>query len=99
MIQVMTQTMPLSEVKARFSEVVEQVATTHARVTVTRNGRPTAVVLSAEDLEVLEETIEILSDPDVLQRLRDAEAAIAEGDYATEADFRQMLGELRLREG
>jgi antitoxin YefM len=60
----MSDALPLAEVKARFSEVVDRVVKTHDRVVVTRNGRPAAVVMSPEDLEALEETLSVLSDPD-----------------------------------
>jgi antitoxin YefM len=50
-------TLPLSEVKARLSEIADEVDRTHERVHVTRNGREYVVLLSAEDLESLEATI------------------------------------------
>jgi len=59
----MSRTLSLSEVKAKLSEIVDEVVTTQERVTVTRNGRPVAVVLSTDDLEAIEETLAILSDP------------------------------------
>lgn len=66
----MAEQLPLAEVKNRLSEVVEQVETQHARVTITKHGRPAAVVISADDLESLEETLRILSDPDLLGQVR-----------------------------
>src|SRR3712207_3991527 len=62
MIVVMT-TQSLAAVKAHFSQVIDEVAGTHERVTVTRNGSPVAVILAVEDYESLMETLEILSDP------------------------------------
>lgn len=56
--------LPLAEVKNRLSEVVDQVETQHARVTITKHGRPAAVVISADDLASLEETLRVLSDPE-----------------------------------
>ena len=67
----------LAEVKNRLSEVVEQVESQHARVTITKHGRPAAVVISADDLESLEETLRVLSDPDLLAQVR---ASRAEAD-------------------
>jgi prevent-host-death family protein len=61
MIEVMT-TQSLAAVKAHFSQVIDEVAGTHERVTVTRNGSPVAVILAVEDYESLMETLEILSD-------------------------------------
>jgi prevent-host-death family protein len=52
----------LRTVKDRFSEYVDPVEREHERVVVTRNGRPAIVLISTEDLERLEETIDVLSD-------------------------------------
>ena len=68
-------TLPLSEVKARLSEIADEVDRTNDRVHVTRNGREYVVLMSAEDLESLEATLELLSDEVALTRLREAEAA------------------------
>ena len=62
--------MPLAEVKNRLSEGVEQVESQHARVTITKHGRPAEVVITAEDLESLEQTLRVLSDPDLLDQVR-----------------------------
>ena len=71
--------MPLADVKNRLSEVVERLEREHGRVVITKHGRPAAVVMSLEDLEGLEETLEILSDPKLMRRIRKAEAEIAAG--------------------
>jgi len=47
----------LAEAKDRLSAVVNDVTSTHEHYTITRNGRPVAVVLPVDDLEALEETI------------------------------------------
>lgn len=82
--------MSLSEARKRLSSVLEQVETTHERVTVTRNGRPVAVLISPDDLEALEETLDLLSDPAAMKRLREGEVAAA-GDVLDEAQLREML--------
>ncbi len=70
----------LRVVKDRFSEFVDRVHREHDRVTITRNGRPAAVLISTADLEALEETLEILADRKAVTELREAERAIAAGD-------------------
>lgn len=72
-------TIPLTEAKAKLSEYAERVESQHARVTVTRNGRPSFVMIAADDLESLEETLEIMSDPGTMAELRQAEEDIAAG--------------------
>lgn len=71
--------MPLADLKNRLSEVVDRLEREHGRVVITKYGRPAAVVISIEDLEALEETLDILSDPKLLRRIRKAEAETAAG--------------------
>lgn len=85
------ESLPLSNVRSTLSSIVERVEGTHARVTITRNGRPAAVLISPEDLEALEETVDVLSDPVTMKRLREGEAAAAEGDVVDEAGLRELL--------
>ena len=73
-------TEPLRAVRDHLSELVDRVEQHHERVTITRNGREVAVLLSAEDLAELEETLSVLSDPDALADIREADAAYARGD-------------------
>ncbi len=74
--------MPLADVKNRLSEVVERLEREHGRVVITKHGRPAAVVLSVADLEGLEQTLELLSSPRAMRRIRRAEAEIAAGEAA-----------------
>ena len=84
-------TLPLSEVKARLSEIADEVDRTHERVHVTRNGREYVVLLSAADLDSLEATIELLADPGALARVREAEAAVAAGDSTTGDEMAALM--------
>lgn len=43
-----------SEARAAFNDVLSRVSHGHERVTITRNGKPAAVLVSVEDLELLE---------------------------------------------
>jgi len=76
----------LRTVRDHFSEMVERVELHHERVTVTRNGREAAVLISPDDLAALEETIDVLSDPQALADIREADAAYARGDVVRGAD-------------
>lgn len=71
--------MPLADVKNRLSEVVDRLEREHGRVVITKHGRPAAVVLSVEDLESLEETLDILGDQPAVARLRKSLAEAASG--------------------
>jgi antitoxin YefM len=87
--------MPLSEAKARLSELADEVYRTHERVNVTRNGREYVVIMAAEDLESLEATIELLSDPAAQARIAEAEREIARGELVTEGELRALMEERR----
>ncbi|MEK7079042.1 MAG: type II toxin-antitoxin system prevent-host-death family antitoxin [Patescibacteria group bacterium] len=55
--------MSISDVRANLPELVTQVSNTMGRIIITVNGQPKATLVSAEELESLEETAEILSIP------------------------------------
>ena len=85
-IMVMTETMSLAAVKARFSELVDRVERQQDRVVVTRNGKPAAVLISADDLESLEETLAVMSDRSIAAQLRESQQAVAAGESGTDID-------------
>lgn len=82
---------PLRSVRDHLSEVVDRVERQHERVIITRNGHDAAVVISTEDLAELEETISVLSDPDALRDIREADAAYASGDVVRGVDAVRSL--------
>jgi antitoxin YefM len=87
-------TLPLGEVKAHLSELVGRVHDHHERVTVTVHGRPSAVLVSVDDLEQLEETVAVLGDPATLRRLADSDAELARGE---EVSAEQLAEAIRAR--
>ena len=87
-ILVMSETRPLADVKAHLSEIVDLVESQHERVIITRNGRPAAVLISPADLEALEETLDLLSVPGVVDEIRAAEHETEQGQFLTAAELR-----------
>ena len=81
-------TTSLATVKARLSAFVDSVEGTHERIVITRNGEPAAVLISPEDLESLEETIALLSDPEAMAEIDEARSGIAKGDVVDVAAVR-----------
>ena len=73
---------PLSEAKARLSELARRVRLQHERITLTRNGEAEAVLLSVDDLEGLEMTLEILGDSDAVTRISESLAALGRASPA-----------------
>lgn len=94
-IAVMSETLPLSSVKAHLSELVDRVKDQHDRVVLTRNGKPAAVLISPDDLESLEETLSILSDPALMAQIHESEQNLAGGEPA--ATLAELHAELQNR--
>jgi antitoxin YefM len=72
--------MPLADVKNRLSEVVDRLEREHGRVVITKHGHPAAVVMSVDDLESLEETLDVMDSADLLAEIRASLADVAAGD-------------------
>ena len=85
---VMSETLPLAHVKSKFSEMVDRVEHTHDRIIVTRNGRPAAILISPEELASLEDTLELLSNPDAMAQLDESRRAYAADDFLTDDELR-----------
>ena len=84
--------MPLSEAKDKLSGLVDDVDTTHEIVTITRHGRPAAVLMSADDLESLHETLYWLSQPGIRESIAEARRDLADGNTLSSDDLRAQLG-------
>ncbi|MDQ3484260.1 MAG: type II toxin-antitoxin system Phd/YefM family antitoxin [Actinomycetota bacterium] len=69
----------LADVKNRLSEVVDTIEREHGRVVVTKHGQPAAVMLNVDDLESLEETLAILSNPTLRDTILEGAADVAAG--------------------
>jgi prevent-host-death family protein len=63
-------TLPLSEAKARFSQLIDEVVSRDEKITITRNGKPVAVLVSPDELESWKETIAVSSDADFMKEIR-----------------------------
>lgn len=85
----------LADARNRFSELVASVESTQERVTVTRHGKPAAVLIAPDDLASLEETLDILTTSGALDDIRAAEAEIDRGETFDEATIRADLAARR----
>jgi prevent-host-death family protein len=86
-------TLPLATVRNQLSSLVDDVTRTHASLTITRNGKPAAVVISADDYESIMETLALLNDPIDQERLDEAERAVAAGDVTKGEDIDRLVAE------
>lgn len=87
----MAKILPISEVKARLPELVSGVAEREEEIVVTRNGKPAAMLVSYAEYERLKETLDVLSDPDLMRQIRESEAYFAAGKKGL--SFEEVFGE------
>lgn len=83
---------PLGEAKDKLSGLVDEAETTHEIITITRHGRAAAVLMSADDLESLHETLYWLSKPGIRNSIAAAEREYADGQTTSGSDLRAEFG-------
>jgi antitoxin YefM len=95
----MARTLPISEVKTRLPELVLGVQEREEEIVVTRNGRPAAVLVNVDEYERLKETIDVLSDPELMRQIQRSRRFYAAGGkgLSLEAVFREPAASSRRR--
>jgi antitoxin YefM len=84
----MAKIVPFSDARANLTEILDALEKKHEHVLITRNGRPAAVMLSADEYESLEETLEILQDQELMEALRRSESDVRAGRLTSLRDLR-----------
>lgn len=87
----MAKTVPVRELRSRLAEVLSDVSDRRDHVVVTRNGRPTAALVPVDEYEALEESAEILSDPDAIAAIETGLAELHRGEVIDLEDLRKDL--------
>ena len=73
-------TMPVTEAKQRFTEIVKGAQEYFDRYLVTKNGKEAAVLMSAAEYENLLETLDVLSDKNEVRAIRQGSAQARNGE-------------------
>lgn len=89
---VMTKVVSFTDARAGLAELLDDVHARHEHVVITRNGRPTAIVLSTEEWEAVEETLAVLDDDETLAALRESADDVEHGRLTPLAEVRRQLG-------
>lgn len=74
------ETLPITDAKARIAELADRVEREHDQFTLTRNGRPAAMLISVDEYESLLETLAVLSDPATRADLAEASRSVIDTD-------------------
>ncbi len=86
------QTLPLSKVRDKLSELVDAASVTQEQVVITKNGTPAAVLIGADEWESIQETLFWLSQPGIRESLAEADADVAAGRTYSEDEIRAEFG-------
>jgi len=81
----------LTAARAQLPTLLDTVERTHERVAITRQGRVAAVLINPDDLEALEDTLELLSDPIAMAEIAQAREQLRRGESVGAAELRQLL--------
>jgi prevent-host-death family protein len=90
----MATTVPVRELRAELARLLDAVTDRREHVVVTRRGKPAAVLVPVDEYGSLEETAEILSDPDSVSAII---AGLAEIERGETVDFEDVRAELAQR--
>ena len=91
----MARTLPISEVKARLPELVTDVQEREEEIVVTRKGKPAAVLVNYGEYERLKETLDVLSDADLMKQIRRSRRFYAAGGKGLSVE--DVFGETSVR--
>ncbi len=91
----MPRTLPISEVKARLPELVTGVQEREEEIVVTRKGKPAAVLVNYGEYERLKETLDALSDADLMRQIRRSRRFYAAGGQGLSVE--EVFGEPSVR--
>ena len=80
--------LPVSEARKDIFNIMKKVQRPNTYYTLTEKGRPKAVVMSAEEFESLQETIEVARDfPNLEKDIKEAKRDYKKGNYITLQDL------------
>jgi antitoxin YefM len=87
----MAKTLPISEVKTHLPALVAGVEEREEEVVVTRNGRPAAVIVNYAEYERLKETLDVLTDSELMRQIRKSRSFYRSGKRGL--SFEDLFGE------
>ena len=85
-------TITITEGRKELFKIAEEVQRPDTRYTLTIEGRPSVVLMSADEYDSMVETMEILSDPETMQNIKKAEEEYERGEYYTWEEVKKELG-------
>ncbi len=76
-------TLPATEVRKNFFDILDEVSQTNVPYTITVNGVPKVVLMNAEEYESWTETLDIMSNPETVKNIEESKKELKEGKFIT----------------
>lgn len=77
---------PVTKAKNQILNIIREIGTCDNTIAITKNGLPQAVMMSIDHYVALQETIEILSDKEMMDQLRNSVHELKNGEQLTNLD-------------
>jgi antitoxin YefM len=81
-------TLSLTEARKELPNIVDEVSASHEHVVITKRGRPAVVVMSPDEFESWQETLEIMADKKAMAAIARAERDIRAGRVRSWEDIK-----------
>ena len=88
----MTTTLSITKARENFPTLVNNAQKKLHDYVITVNGSPAAILLSVDEYESLQETLDILSDKKLMKEIKEGEKEIEQGNYTSLEEFEKELG-------
>ncbi|MBU0999045.1 type II toxin-antitoxin system Phd/YefM family antitoxin [Patescibacteria group bacterium] len=82
-------TLSATEARQDFFNILSKVEKTNVPFTITINGVPKVVIMNAEEFDSWQETLEIMSNPELVKGIEQGKKDLREGRYST---FEEVFG-------
>lgn len=77
-------TLPANEARTNFYDILDDVSEKFRTFVITHRGKPKAVVMSVDELESWQETLEVISEnPNIVKDIAKSRKEIKEGKFIT----------------
>ena len=87
-------TLPISEARKKIFKIAKMVQKPSIRYTLTDKGKPKAVVMSAEEFESWQETLEVMRDfPDLGKDIKKVDRDVRTGKYKKYPTLEKVLAD------
>lgn len=88
----MTKTLSITQAREELTSIVNKAKRKLDEFVITVNGAPAAVLMSATEFDSWKETLEIMSDPQLMKAIEEGEKDIDEGRWQDWDVVKKQLG-------